>query len=99
LSAAGFDFLAHCRPGLELRTRDRRRAVIARIDVGERQIHGAVEMIGSCAWHADGRYVDAPCRAAGPLDLTRPASDRPGSPRRASLAEMLDPANRSACCD
>jgi hypothetical protein len=56
-------------------------------------------MIGDCAWTAEGRYVDAPCGAAGPLDLAVPSGEPAGPRRRASLAEMLDPDNRSACCD
>ena len=96
---SGVDFLAFCRPGQTLRTRDRRQAVISRVEPGERRLYGTVEMIGACAWTAEGRYVDAPCGAAGPLDLAAPAGAGPGSRRRASLAEMLDPANRSACCD
>ena len=96
---SSFDFLAHCRPGEALHTRDRRRATIGRIDAGEQRIHGTVEMIGSCAWHADGRYVETPCGAAGPLDLMPPAAERRYPRRRVSLAQMLDPANRPACCD
>ena len=37
--------------------------------------------------------------AAGPLDLMPPKVSRRDPPRRAALSEMLDPANRSACCD
>jgi hypothetical protein len=96
---SGVDFLAYCRPGRGLLTRDRRRVTISRIDAGERRIHGAVEMIGDCAWTAEGRYADAPCGAAGPLDLAAPSGEPAGPRRRASLAEMLDPDNRSACCD
>ena len=96
MSAAGL--LARCRPGLVLMTRDRRKATIARVEASGR-IHGVVEMFGACAWEADGRYVDAPCGAAGPLDLMPPAGGRAAPQQRASLAEMLDPANRSACCD
>jgi hypothetical protein len=98
-SDASFDFLEHCRTGAALATRDRRQATIDRIDAGRRQLHGSVEMEGACCWEADGRYAYAPCGAAGPLDLMPPSIGRRDPPRRAPLAEMLDPANRSACCD
>ena len=98
-SDAGFDFLGHCRPGTTLKTRDRRRATIDRIDASRGQLHGSVEMEGACCWEADGRYARAPCGAAGPLDLMPPGIGRRDPPRRAALYEMLDPANRSACCD
>ena len=96
---AGFDFLGHSRPGTVFATRDRRCATIDRIDVSRGRLHGAVEMEGACCWEADGRYAEAPCGAAGPLDLMPPAIGRRDPPRRAALSEMLDPANRSACCD
>ena len=99
MSEAGFDFLEHCRPGLELRTRDRRRARVDRVDAEGRRIHGTVEMHGACAWGAEGRFAAAPCGAAGPLDLVPPPAAPAHEQRRASRAEMLDPANRSACCD
>jgi len=98
-SEAGFDFLGQCRPGTTLATRDRRRAMIDHIDSSGGQLHGTVEMEGACCWEADGRYAGAPCGAAGPLDLMPPQSGRRDPPRRAALSEMLDPANRAACCD
>ena len=90
--------LAGLRPGQVLQTRDRRKATISRIDPDGR-IQGVVELLGACAWQADGRYVDAPCGAAGPLDLVTVTQGPTAAQRHASLAEMLDPANRSACCD
>jgi len=98
-SDAGFDFLGQCRPGMTLATRDRRRATVELIDPSRRHLHGSVEMEGACCWEADGRYARAPCGAAGPLDLMPPKAGRRDPPRRAVLTEMLDPANRSACCD
>jgi len=82
-----------------LATRDRRLATIHRIDSSRRQLHGTVEMEGACCWEADGRYAYEPCGAAGPLDLIAPTISRRAPPRRVALSEMLDPANRSACCD
>jgi len=98
-SDAGFDFIGHSRPGTIFTTRDSRRATIERIDSSRGQLHGSVEMDGPCCWEADGRYAKAPCGASGPLDLMPPKAGRRDPPRRAVLTEMLDPANRSACCD
>ncbi len=94
-----FDFLAACRPGAVLRTRDRREATITRVVPQAGVILGEVPMFGPCAWRADGVYRDAPCGAAGPLDLMAPASAAPAPRRRASLAETLAPENRPFCCD
>ncbi len=99
---SGFDFIAHCRPGMVLRTKDRREARIDAVDPAAGRISGLVQMVGPCAWTAEGRFADAPAGAAGPLDLVAPADlSPPAAPQsRESLAEALnDPASRSFCCD
>jgi hypothetical protein len=96
-----FDFLTYCRPGMVLKTRDRREARIAAVDPETGLIAGAVPMLGDCAWRADGRYHQAPAGAAGPWDLMPPDS-RAAAPeqRRESLAAALnsDECN-PGCCD
>ena len=95
-----FDFVAACKPGWVMRTRDRSEATIGRIAADEGLIHGEVRMFGPCVWQQDGRYRDAPGGAAGPLDLMPPkvaAEAKP--PKTVSLRDALDPANRPFCCD
>jgi hypothetical protein len=95
-----FDFVAACRPGMALRTRDRSEATIGRVAVGEGLIYGEVRMFGPCVWRQDGRYRDAPGGAAGPLDLMAPEAAEAVKPRKTiSLQDALDPANRPFCCD
>jgi len=94
-----FDFLAACRPGMVLRTRDRGEATITRVTPADGLIHGEVRMFGPCVWRRDGRYRDAPAGAAGPLDLQPPAAVAAGPRKTVSLREALDPANRPFCCD
>ena len=97
---ASFDFVAACRPGMVLRTRDRSEATIGRVAAEEGLIHGEVRMFGACVWRQDGRYRDAPAGAAGPLDLMPPEATSEAKPRKTiSLKDALDPANRSFCCD
>ena len=97
------DFLAFCRPGMVLKTRDRRDARILAVDAAARLIRGEVQMMGPCAWRADGRYQDAPAGAAGPWDLMPPkptegavAAEQP----RDSLADSLKRGEgHPGCCD
>jgi len=101
---ADIDFLAICRPGTILHTRDRREARITDIDSQRGIISGSVQMMGPCRWRADGRFADAPAGAAGPLDLVPPSADLTGrnneEGKRASLKEALqDPTQRGGCCD
>ncbi|MGE0116866.1 MAG: hypothetical protein AB7S71_15110 [Dongiaceae bacterium] len=94
-----FDFIAICRRGMILRTRDRSEATISRVSVDDELVYGEVRMFGPCVWRRDGLYRDAPAGAAGPLDLMPPA-EASGSPRKTvSLKDALDPANRPFCCD
>jgi len=96
---AGFDFMAACRPGMVLRTRDRSEATVSRVSDEEGLIYGEVRMFGPCAWRRDGLYRDAPAGAAGPLDLM-PPDDTGAKPRKSiALKDALDPANRPFCCD
>jgi len=98
--SASFDFIAACRPGLVMRTRDRSEATITGIDGAKGLIHGEVRMFGPCVWRQDGRYCDAPGGAAGPLDLAPPEAAPDGKPRKTiALRDALDPANRPFCCD
>src|SRR5581483_10724374 len=60
MESAAFDFLAACRPGMVLRTRDRRAARILAVAPETGEIRGEVQMMGACVWRADGRYRDAP---------------------------------------
>jgi hypothetical protein len=97
---ASFDFVAACRPGMVMRTRDRSEATIGRVAAQEGLIHGEVCMFGPCVWQQDGRYRDAPGGAAGPLDLMPPkAAAEAKPPKTVSLMDALDPANRPFCCD
>jgi hypothetical protein len=95
-----FDFLAFCRPGLTLKTRDRRDARILEVDLQSGIITGEVPMLGACAWRADGRYKDAPAGAAGPWDLmpsaTEPAAERRG---RSLIAALNSGEDNPGCCD
>jgi len=96
----GFDFVAACKPGIAMRTRDRSEATIGRVAADEGLIYGDVRMFGSCVWQQDGRYRDAPGGVAGPLDLMLPKAAAEAKPRKTvSLKETLDPANRPFCCD
>src|SRR5262245_27665423 len=97
---ASFDFLAVCRPGMVLRTRDRSEAAICLVAPEEGLIYGEVRMLGACVWGRDGRYRDAPGGVAGPLDLAPPEAAVGAKPRKTiSLKDALDPANRPFCCD
>ena len=93
------DFVALCRPGTVLRTRDRSAAKITRIDEAAGLIHGEVPMFGPCVWRRDGIYRDAPFGAAGPLDLMPPQAGPEPARRRISMAEALAAGDRSFCCD
>jgi hypothetical protein len=98
--STSFDFIAACRPGSAMRTRDRSEAIISRVDAAEGLIYGDVRMFGPCVWRQGGRYRDAPGGAAGPLDLMPPEAAAEAKPRKTiSLKDALDPANRSFCCD
>ncbi|GAB2176946.1 hypothetical protein [Dongia sp. agr-C8] len=96
-----FDFLSHCRPGLVLKTRDRRDARITAVDAAAGLISGEVPMLGACAWRADGRYHRAPGGAAGPWDLMPPAPESAATgQRRESLAAALNADDGNpGCCD
>jgi hypothetical protein len=96
-----FDFLAYCRPGTTLMTRDRRAATVIAVDRDAGIIRGTVRMVGDCAWHSDGLYRQAPAGVAGPLDLMPPAQESgPDLRQRVSLAEALrDPSGNPGCCD
>jgi hypothetical protein len=97
---ASFDFIAGCRPGRAMRTRDRSEVVITGVDADAGLIHGEVRMFGACSWRRDGRYRDAPAEVAGPLDLMPPEPAAEAKPRKTiALKDALDPANRSFCCD
>ena len=92
-----FDFLAYCRPGMVLKTRDRREARILEVTPEQSLISGEVRMMGACTWRGDGRYAEA----AGPWDLMPPITDeaRPEQPRE-SLAAALEKAETNpGCCD
>ena len=96
-----FDFLAYCRPGMVLKTRDRREARITAIAPDSGLISGEVRMLGACAWLADGRFHQAPAGAAGPWDLMPPATEGVATEqRRQSLAEALNAEDGNpGCCD
>ena len=96
-----FDFLAHCRPGMELKTRDRRAARVTAVDKATGLISGEVPMLGACAWKADGRFHLAPAGAAGPWDLMPPAAECTATEQqRASLAAALNSEDGNpGCCD
>jgi hypothetical protein len=102
VAAANFDFLAFCRPGMTLKTRDRREARILEVDTAAGVIRGEVQMLGACAWRGDGRYRQAPAGAAGPWDLMPPVAERNGAREQEheSLAAALGKADPSPrCCD
>jgi len=82
-----------------MRTRDRRTATVTRVAAAEGLIHGEVQMFGPCVWRHDGRYLDTPGGAAGPLDLVALAGEAAAPVKTVSSKHALDPANRSACCD
>jgi hypothetical protein len=96
-----FDFLTYCRPGMVLRTRDRRAARITAVAPETGLISGEVQMLGACAWRADGRFHQAPAGAAGPWDLMPPKEAEPATPQpRQSLADALrSPDGNPGCCD
>ena len=94
-----FDFIAACRSGMVLRTRDRGEATISRVSTEEGLVYGEVRLFGPCVWRHDGCYRDAPAGAAGPLDLMPPGEPSAQPPRTVSLTDALDPANRPFCCD
>jgi hypothetical protein len=100
-----FDFLAHCRSGMVLKTRDRRDAQITAVDKKTGLISGAVPMLGACAWMADGRFHKAPAGAAGPWDLMPPmeigVAESPATEQqRQSLAAALNAEDGNpGCCD
>jgi hypothetical protein len=94
------DFIVLCRPGLQLRTRDRSEATITRIDAHAGLIYGEVRMFGPCAWRRDGIYKDAPFGAAGPLDLMPPTEEAAPNQKRTSMSEALAASDgRAFCCD
>jgi hypothetical protein len=95
------DFLATCREGMEMRTRDRRAARIIRVASDEGLIYGDVAMHGPCAWRVDGRYLQAPAGAAGPLDLVASPAQPACRPQRktASMKEALAEGSGPMCCD
>ena len=95
------DLLSLCRVGALYRTRDRRQARIERVELGEKLIHGEVQMHGLCVWWADGRYHDAPFGAPGPLDLMPPSRNEgpAAQPRTVSMKEALENDSRLFCCD
>ena len=111
--APDYDFLRFCRPGMTLKTRDRRDARITSIAPETGVISGEVQMMGPCEWRSDGRYLQAPAGAAGAWDLMPPAADPKadpnggaapdGAPREQhheSLAEALQAAGANpGCCD
>jgi len=96
-----FDFLAHCRPGMALKTRDRREARITAVDQETGLISGEVPMLGACDWRADGRFHKAPAGAAGPWDLMPPPTiDTATEQQRQSLAAALNAEDGNpGCCD
>jgi len=96
-----FDFLAFCRPGMVLKTRDQREARITAVAAETGLISGAVRMLGDCAWRADGRFHQAPAGAAGPWDLMPPAGERTAAEQRhESLSNALKSAGGNpGCCD
>ena len=96
-----FDFLTYCRPGMVLKTRDRRAARITAIAAETGLISGEVQMLGACAWQADGRFHQAPAGAAGPWDLMPPVTEGAvPEQRRQSLAEALNAEDGNpGCCD
>jgi hypothetical protein len=102
-TALSFDFLGYCRPGMVLKTRDRREARITAVAPETGLISGEVQMLGACAWRADGRFHQAPAGAAGPWDLVPPQDPQPAPERRReSLADALQSTDGNpggSCCD
>ncbi len=98
---APFDFLSQCRPGMVLKTRDRRDARIVAVDPAAGTISGEVQMLGPCLWNADGRFKDAPGGAAGPWDLMPPtAAGAAPAKSGQSIAEALQRGDPNpGCCD
>jgi len=96
-----FDFLSYCRPGMVLKTRDRRAARITAVAPETGLISGEVPMLGTCAWKADGRFHQAPAGAAGPWDLMPPVEERMATAQqRQSLAQALQAEDGNpGCCD
>lgn len=96
-----FDFLNYCRPGMVLRTRDRRTARITAVAPDTGLISGEVQMLGGCTWHGDGRFSAAPAGAAGPWDLMPPQTDRPApeQPRESLAAALQSDEPNPGCCD
>src|SRR3954468_11527282 len=97
--ASSFDFLQHCRPGMALKTRDRRTARITAIAADTGLISGEVQMLGTCAWRGDGRFHQAPGGAAGPWDLMPPtAESAPVAQPHACLTDALQSDDNPGCC-
>jgi hypothetical protein len=94
-----FNFIAACRSGMILRTRDGGEATIRRVSAEEGLVYGEVRLFGPCVWRHDGLYRDAPAGAAGPLDLMPPAEGSAPQRKTVRLRDALDPANRPFCCD
>jgi hypothetical protein len=95
-----FDFLAYCRPGMVLKTRDRREARITAVAAETGLISGEVPMLGACVWRANGRFQAAPAGAAGPWDLMPPVEQSKVRQQRRSLAETLRRSeDNPGCCD
>jgi hypothetical protein len=94
-----FDFIAACRAGAALMTRDRRQVRITRLAAEEGLIFGEVAMAGPCAWHRDGRWRDAPAGAAGPLDLMPPPGDGAAKCKTVSMKDALAGDGSAVCCD
>ena len=97
--SADCDLLAAWQAGALYRTRDRREARIERIEPDTGLMFGQVQMHGRCVWRPDGRYLDAPFGAPGPLDLVPPSEAASATPRIASIKEVLQEDNRPFCCD
>jgi hypothetical protein len=98
--ATHFDFLGFCRPGMVLKTRDRREARITGVVPETGLISGEVQMLGACNWTADGRFHQAPSGAAGPWDLMSPMQRPAAGQKRASVADALNSEDANpGCCD
>jgi len=99
---AAFDFLATCRPGMILKTRDRREARILAVAPERGEISGELQMMGPCVWRGDGRYRDAPAGVDGPWDLMPPepeSAPRPQQHRESLAAALQSPVGNPGCCD
>jgi hypothetical protein len=96
-----FDFLTYCRPGMVLKTRDRRAARITAVAPQTGLISGVVRWLGAGAGRAAGRLHPAPAGPAGPWDLMPPMEEGAATePRRESLAEALKSGDGNpGCCD